>query len=408
MGGGGSLPRIDPHGRPEGELSFSFLETPGWALPGRPDRTYRELSEQQGVPLSLILGLHEVIGFQAPGPDERVRRDELVMVELARTFLEVGASEAAVRRVFHLYADNLRRLATAEAELYQAEVARPLQQEGLTETELMRYGSQLGQRMTPLVHRTLLGIYERHRQHVWSESSILHAEAALERAGLHQRLVRPPAVCFVDLTGYTRLTEEQGDEAAARLAASLAALVEDISRRHDGRPVRWLGDGGMFLFKEPTAGMVAALEMVGTAPEASLPPTHIGIHAGPVVSQDGDVFGRTVNIAARIAARAGAGEVLTSSETVELVEDARSDSSALAQPASRGSPARSSSTGLSGANPPDLRRSRLMASSRSTCGADRPSTWPTRCPLVGLPSEQGGGGRRLSPPFMGVTRDGAR
>ena len=40
----------------QGELSFSFLETPGWALPGRPDRTYLELSEQQGVPLSLISG----------------------------------------------------------------------------------------------------------------------------------------------------------------------------------------------------------------------------------------------------------------------------------------------------------------------------------------------------------------
>jgi adenylate cyclase len=42
-----------------------------------------------------------------------------------------------------------------------------------------------------------------------------------------------------------------------------------------------------------------------------------------VVAQDGDVFGRTVNIAARIAAQAGAGEVLTSAETVELVADAR-------------------------------------------------------------------------------------
>jgi adenylate cyclase len=307
----------------QGELSFAFLETPGWALPGRPDATYRELSEQQGVPLSLVLGLHEAIGFQAPGPDERVRQDELVMVELARTFLEAGASQAAVRRVFHLYADNLRRLATAEAELYQAEVARPLQQEGMAEAELMRSGSQLGQRMTPLVHRTLLGIYERHRQHVWTEDSISHAEAALERAGLHQRVSRPPAICFVDLTGYTRLTEERGDEVAARLAASLAALVEDISRRHGGKPIRWLGDGGMFLFKEPTAGMVAALEMVEGAPGAGLPPTHIGIHAGPVISQDGDVFGRTVNIAARIAARAKAGEVLTSTETVELVEDAR-------------------------------------------------------------------------------------
>jgi len=83
---------------------------------------------------------------------------------------------------------------------------------------------------------------------------------------------------------------------------------------------RWLGDGGMFLFKEPTAGMLAALEMVESAPGAGLPPTHIGIHAGPVVSQDGDVFGRTVNLAARIAAQAAAGEVLTSAETVRLAK----------------------------------------------------------------------------------------
>jgi adenylate cyclase len=307
----------------EGELSFSFLQTPGWTLPERPERTYREISEQQGVPLSLVLGLHEALGFQPPSPDERVRQDDLVMVELARTLLEAGAAEAVVRRAFHLYADNLRRLATAEAELYQAEVERRLRREGMTEADLMGYGSQLGHHMTPLVHRTLLGIYERHRQHVWTENSIAQAEAALERVGLYQRVSRPPAICFVDLTGYTRLTEEQGDEVAARLAARLATLVEHISRRHGGKPVRWLGDGGMFHFKEPTAGMVAALEMVETAPGAGLPPTHIGLHAGPVVSQDGDVFGRTVNIAARIASRAGAGQVLTSAETVELVEDGR-------------------------------------------------------------------------------------
>jgi adenylate cyclase len=307
----------------QGELSFSFLETPGWSLPERPDLTYRELSEQQGIPLSMVLSLHDAIGFQAPGPDERVRPDDLVMVELARTLLEAGASEAAVRQMFHLYAGNLRRLATAEAELYQADLARRLRQGGVSESDLMGFGSQLGQRLTPLVHRTLVGIYERHRQHVWTEISVSDAEAVLERAGLYQRVSRPPAVCFVDLTGYTRLTEERGDEVAARVAASLAALVEDISRRHGGRPVRWLGDGGMFLFKDPAAAMVAALEMVDRAPQAGLPPTHIGIQAGPVVTQDGDVFGRTVNIASRISARAGAGEVLTSGETVDLVEEAR-------------------------------------------------------------------------------------
>jgi adenylate cyclase len=306
-----------------GQLSFSFLETPGWALPERPDLTYRELSDQLGVALSLVLGLHEAIGFEAPDSEERVRKDDLVMAELARTFLEAGASEGAVRRVFNLYADNLRRLATGEADLYQSEVQGQLREEGMTETDLMRHGSRLGQRMTPLVHRTLVGIYERHRQHVWTEESISQAEAALERAGLHQRVSQPPAVCFVDLTGYTRLTEEQGDEVAARVAARLAGLVQDISRRHGGRPIRWLGDGGMFLFKEPVAGMLAALEMADRASGADLPPTHLGIQAGPVVFQDGDVFGRTVNVAARIATRAGAGEVLTTAETAKLVEDAR-------------------------------------------------------------------------------------
>jgi class 3 adenylate cyclase len=79
----------------------------------------------------------------------------------------------------------------------------------------------------------------------------------------------------------------------------------------------------MFHFKDPADGMVAALEMVQEAPEAGLPPTHIGIQAGPVVSQDGDVFGRTVNIASRLAGRAQAGEVLTSEETAGLVDDPR-------------------------------------------------------------------------------------
>src|SRR4029453_283604 len=67
----------------QGELSFSFLETPGWSLPRRPEVTYRELSEHQGVPLSLVLGLHEAIGFHPPDLDERVRQDDLDMVELA-------------------------------------------------------------------------------------------------------------------------------------------------------------------------------------------------------------------------------------------------------------------------------------------------------------------------------------
>jgi adenylate cyclase len=61
----------------------------------------------------------------------------------------------------------------------------------------------------------------------------------------------------------------------------------------------------MFFFKRPREAVLSALEMVQKAPAAGLPPAHVGIHAGPIVVQDGDYFGRTVNLAARIAGQAG-------------------------------------------------------------------------------------------------------
>jgi len=77
-------------------------------------------------------------------------------------------------------------------------------------------------------------------------------------------------------------------------------------------PVKWLGDGVMSWFREPGGAVLAALGMVAEVPRAGLPPAHVGVAAGPVVVQGGDYFGRTVNLAARIAAHAGAGQVLVS------------------------------------------------------------------------------------------------
>lgn len=72
----------------------------------------------------------------------------------------------------------------------------------------------------------------------------------------------------------------------------------------------------MFWFREPGEGVVAALEMVERTPAAGLPPAHVGLAAGPVVQQDGDCYGRTVNMAARIAAKAGPSEVLVTNDVV--------------------------------------------------------------------------------------------
>ena len=304
-----------------GTLSLEFLDSPAWELPEPLAITYRQFAVEHGIPLHLLQGIQEAMGFAAPNPDDRVPPDDAVLAELARILLDIGASGEGVRRLFRAYADNVRRLAMAEADLYVEELEKPWVGSGVDESELMLRGADVGRQMTGAVHQTIRAIYERQRQHIWTEYAIQRAEMALERAGILERAESTPAICFVDLTGFARLTEQQGDEMAARLATSLAALVNDVSRTHGGRAIRWLGDGGLFYFQDVSAAFAAALEMSERTPSTGLPPTHIGIQAGPVVLRDGDVYGRTVNIASRIADQAEAGEILTSLETVERVAD---------------------------------------------------------------------------------------
>jgi class 3 adenylate cyclase len=160
------------------------------------------------------------------------------------------------------------------------------------------------------------------KEHAWRQSAVEYVEGALERAGLYSPLHRPPAICFLDMTGYTRLTEERGDEAAADLATKLATLVRRSSQDHGGQPVKWLGDGVMFYFREAGGAVLAALDMVEGVANHDLPPAHVELHAGPVVFQDGDYFGRTVNLAARIADYARPGEVVVSQEVVDAADAA--------------------------------------------------------------------------------------
>ena len=131
----------------------------------------------------------------------------------------------------------------------------------------------------------------------------------------------PPAVVFADVSGYTRLTDERGDELAVRLAESLQRRAEDIAADKGGRLVKLLGDGAMLYFAEPRRAVEAALELVHSFADDVDLSVHAGIHAGPVIERDRDLFGRTVNLAARISGAAGPGEVIVSEAVVRAAED---------------------------------------------------------------------------------------
>jgi adenylate cyclase len=297
-----------------GRLSFAFLEAAPyrrWAV--RSARTYRQVSEQTGVPLETLGAFLESMGFAHAAPDEPIREDELEVLPLVERVHSSGILDRTwSTRIGRAYAEGMRLAARVENEAYHARFEMPVLESGADLRQAMEFASRLAGEFNPLVDRALLAIYRRQQELAWIGHLVEHVEAALDEAGVRARPERVPAMCFLDLVGYTRLTEEQGDQAAAELAETLGALVERSSRAHAGQPVKWLGDGVMSWFRDPGGAVLAALRMVREAPGAGLPPAHAGVAAGPVVAQGGDYFGRTVNLAARIAASAGAGQVLVS------------------------------------------------------------------------------------------------
>jgi adenylate cyclase len=305
----------------DGALSFSYLDATAFdRFAGLSGTTFQQLSARTGIPLELLMVVREAFGFAEPGPEDTVREDELSVVPVIELQLSKGFRPVIIERWLRVCGDSLRRITETETAWWHSEVMTPLLASGMTEGEMLAAQADLGSQMAPLREQALLAIYYGQQEHTWKRETVEHVEGALEATGLYRRMDRPPAVCFLDLTGYTRLTEERGDEAAAELAARLAGLVRRSSQEHGGTPVKWLGDGVMFYFREPAAAVLAALEMVEVVGRQGLPPAHVGIHAGPVVFQDGDYFGRTVNLAARIAEYARPGEVLVSQEVVGAAE----------------------------------------------------------------------------------------
>jgi adenylate cyclase len=304
-----------------GRLSFAFLEAAPyrrWAV--RSTRTYRQVSQETGVPLELLGSFLEAIGFARMAPDEPIREDELEVVPLLQLGLSSGfLDQVWSTRIGRAYAEAMRLIARVEREVWQARLIAPLLASGADQHTARERASQVSADLdvTPLIDRTLLAAYRRQQELSWIEQLVEDIETALEEAGVVDLPERVPAMCFLDLVGYTRLTEEHGDQVAAELAEALAILVNRSSREHGGVPVKWLGDGVMVHFRDPAGAVLAALELVEQFPDARLPPAHVGVAAGPVVVQGGDYFGRTVNLAARIAARAGAGQVLVSGRVAE-------------------------------------------------------------------------------------------
>ena len=308
----------------DGHLSLSFMDSSAYErFATLSDETFEHVSERTGIPLNLVMLIREATGGAMPNPDDQVREDELAVVPFIQLELAMGFRPVSIERQLRVLGDGLRRVAETQSDAWRTDLSDRMLAKGMSLTEI---GDDPMSDQTVVKHdramdEAVLAIWRARSVRSWSGNIIAGLEKTLADAGLITALPRPPAICFLDITGYTRLTHERGDEAAADLAAGLGRLVHRAATERGGRPIKWLGDGVMVYFRDPGPGVLAALEMVEGVSAAGLPPAHVGLHSGPVLFQEGDYFGQTVNVAARIAEYARPGEVLVTEEVVDAAAD---------------------------------------------------------------------------------------
>lgn len=294
-----------------GALSLSYLDSFPGPTP-RSGKTYTELCDELGIPFSMLDQIYVGFGLPRPQPGEWVREDDLNIVSDLPILFAAGLGEAEVLRAARVWGEGPRRVAQHQVHSFHELIEEPFRRQGLSDDKALDAAlTQIGVRIIPYCQRLMGWLYRRHFETYSTQHRLGHVETALEAAGLHQKPATHPEACvFADLSGYTSLTEELGDTAAARIALGLAELMQEVASRYRGRVIKMIGDAAHFHFHKASDAVQGALAFVEGVEPRGLPPAHVGVNAGPMIYTDGDYYGLTVIIATRIASRAGPGEVL--------------------------------------------------------------------------------------------------
>jgi adenylate cyclase len=294
-----------------GALTLSYLDKFPDPSP-RSERTYEELCAELGVEFALLERIYAGFGLPRPRPEDRVREEDVEVISGLPILFASGLGEGEVLRAARVWGEGVRRVAQHQVHSFHELIEEPFRRQSLSDDQALDAAlSQVGVRLIPYVQRLVGWLYARHFESHAVEHRMGHIETALEAAGLHRKAPPYPQACaFADLSGYTRLTDRLGDAAASDMALRLAELMQDVATRHRGLVVKMLGDGVHFHFDDPASAVLGSLELVEQAEPQGLPPAHVGVNAGPMTYVDGDYYGLTVIIAARLSAHAGPGQVL--------------------------------------------------------------------------------------------------
>lgn len=290
--------------------------------PGTPsDRTYGQLLTDLGDSAGDLRHIFESCGIAEPEPGDRLDDDEQRLLLAVLEALEANRDPDLALRALHVLGDAARRASEATMSVYGEAVERAAADTaGLPSMETYQRFLQPWARVARLVPELGAWLHGRHLSVAIDAYSVVETERQLAATGfVPERQIEPPAIAFIDLTDFTRLTAERGDREAARVAMAFTSLAGQVAEGRGGRLVKPLGDGVLLRFASARDAAEATLEVLDRVEPAGMPRGHAGIASGPVVVREGDVFGRTVNLAARISDQAASGQALTTQALADVL-----------------------------------------------------------------------------------------
>ena len=294
----------------EGRLAFGYIED----LFPHEDVVYslQDASRETGLEPALIERIVTALGW-SPTQAQSISEDDLQLLRYVAAVLSAGLPLVAMLQLVRVYGQAMAQVADAEVRLFHLYVHEPLMRSGSDGLEMAEEMLALTRELLPLSSPVMDQVHQRYLQHFVEQDVVGHMETDLAGDTLDLGRMRV-AIAFADLAGYTRLTEEEGELEAVDAVERFVEAVE-VTLPDTARVIKTIGDEAMVVGSDPAALTDWAVGFQRLQSERPLP--RIGVHYGNALYREGDYYGRDVNIASRVAARSGGGEVLVTRPVVE-------------------------------------------------------------------------------------------
>src|SRR3954447_2757934 len=299
----------------DGRLAYGLLED--LFPPGEHLYTLDDAAEETGLEPELIERIWTSMGFPR-GDLDALTEEDMQALRWVSSVLDAGFPLVAFLQLTRVCGQSLAQIADTETRLFHIYVQEPLMREGVPSLEMAEEMADLGRDLLPLASPIMDFIHQRYLAYFSEQDVVGHMEADVDGDSGYGRI--KVAIAFADLAGYTRYVEEDGEEEALSYVERFIDAVGD-TLPEGARVVKTIGDEVMVVGQD-VASIVDWAVGFSRLYANERPAPRIGVNAGLVIYRDGDYFGREVNLASRVVARARGGEVLVTGQALDDVREA--------------------------------------------------------------------------------------